>query len=76
VEITNQKIYTHPMKGTIDAAKENAVELLKNDVKEKAEHYTVVDLLRNDLRWLQIMYVWMSFKELIFCKLEIKISML
>jgi len=22
---------------------------LKNDVKEKAEHYTVVDLLRNDL---------------------------
>jgi para-aminobenzoate synthetase component 1 len=49
VEITNQKIYTHPMKGTIDAAKENAVELLKNDVKEKAEHYTVVDLLRNDL---------------------------
>ena len=36
VEITNQKIYTHPMKGTIDAAKENAVELLKNDVKEKA----------------------------------------
>lgn len=49
VEITAQKIYTHPMKGTIDAAKENAVELLKNDVKEKAEHYTVVDLLRNDL---------------------------
>jgi para-aminobenzoate synthetase component 1 len=47
--ITNQKIYTHPMKGTIDAEKENAVELLKNDVKEKAEHYTVVDLLRNDL---------------------------
>lgn len=49
VEILNQKIYTHPMKGTIDAAKENAIELLKNDVKEKAEHYTVVDLLRNDL---------------------------
>ncbi len=37
------------MKGTIDAAKENAIEVLKNDVKEKAEHYTVVDLLRNDL---------------------------
>ncbi len=49
VEILDQKIYTHPMKGTIDAAKENAIELLKNDVKEKAEHYTVVDLLRNDL---------------------------
>lgn len=49
VEIIDQKIYTHPMKGTIDAAKSNAIELLKNDVKEKAEHYTVVDLLRNDL---------------------------
>lgn len=49
VEIKNQKIYTHPMKGTIDAATENAVEVLKADKKEKAEHYTVVDLLRNDL---------------------------
>ena len=49
VEIKNQKIYTHPMKGTIEAEKQNAIELLKNDVKEKAEHYTVVDLLRNDL---------------------------
>lgn len=49
VEIKNQKIFTHPMKGTIDATKPNAKELLKNDVKEKAEHYTVVDLLRNDL---------------------------
>lgn len=49
VEIIADKIYTHPMKGTIDAALENAVEILKNDIKEKAEHYTVVDLLRNDL---------------------------
>lgn len=49
VEIKNQKIYTHPMKGTIDAATENAIEVLKADKKEKAEHYTVVDLLRNDL---------------------------
>ena len=49
VEIQNQKISTHPMKGTIDAATENAVEVLKADEKEKAEHYTVVDLLRNDL---------------------------
>jgi para-aminobenzoate synthetase component 1 len=37
------------MKGTIDASVENAAEILKNDPKEKAEHYTVVDLLRNDL---------------------------
>ncbi len=49
IEIIDEKIYTHPMKGTIDAAKPNAIELLKNDVKEKAEHFTVVDLLRNDL---------------------------
>ncbi len=49
VEIIGNQIYTHPMKGTIDASKENAAELLKNDMKEKAEHYTVVDLLRNDL---------------------------
>ena len=49
VEIIDDEIFTHPMKGTIDASKENAVELLKNDIKEKAEHYTVVDLLRNDL---------------------------
>jgi para-aminobenzoate synthetase component 1 len=49
IEIKNHQIFTHPMKGTIDASKENAVERLKNDIKEKAEHYTVVDLLRNDL---------------------------
>lgn len=49
VEIVGDKIFTHPMKGTIDASVPNAMEVLKNDKKEKAEHYTVVDLLRNDL---------------------------
>ncbi len=49
VEIIDNKIFTHPMKGTIDAEIEDAEEILKNDPKEKAEHYTVVDLLRNDL---------------------------
>ncbi|MBB4807297.1 para-aminobenzoate synthetase component 1 [Chryseobacterium defluvii] len=49
VKIIDGKILTYPMKGTIDAALENAKEILKNDIKEKAEHYTVVDLLRNDL---------------------------
>lgn len=49
VEIIGDQILTHPMKGTIDAAIQNAVEVLKSDPKEKAEHYTVVDLLRNDL---------------------------
>ena len=49
VEIKDDKIFTQPMKGTIDATIPNAAELLKEDKKEKAEHYTVVDLLRNDL---------------------------
>ena len=49
IEIIDNEIFTQPMKGTIDAEKDNAIEVLKNDVKEKAEHYTVVDLLRNDL---------------------------
>ncbi|WP_294310557.1 aminodeoxychorismate synthase component I [uncultured Chryseobacterium sp.] len=49
VKITDGNISTYPMKGTIDASLDNAAEILKNDKKEKAEHYTVVDLLRNDL---------------------------
>lgn len=49
VKIIDGKILTYPMKGTIDASVEDAAETLKNDKKEKAEHYTVVDLLRNDL---------------------------
>lgn len=49
VKINGNKISTYPMKGTIDASLPNARELLLSDVKEKAEHYTVVDLLRNDL---------------------------
>lgn len=49
IEIIDGKILTHPMKGTIDAEISNAEHKLKNDPKEKAEHYTVVDLLRNDL---------------------------
>lgn len=49
IETKGNKIFTHPMKGTIEADEPNAEEKLKNDIKEKAEHYTVVDLLRNDL---------------------------
>ena len=49
IEIKENRIATHPMKGTIDATLPNAEYILKNDEKEKAEHYTVVDLLRNDL---------------------------
>lgn len=49
IEIKDNQIFTYPMKGTIDASIENAENILKQDKKELAEHYTVVDLLRNDL---------------------------
>ena len=42
-------IETNPMKGTIDAATPNAREHILQDYKETAEHYTIVDLMRNDL---------------------------
>jgi para-aminobenzoate synthetase component I len=43
------KISAFPMKGTIDASIPNAKHLILNDEKEKAEHFTIVDLIRNDL---------------------------
>lgn len=49
VKIKEGMIYSYPMKGTIDASVENAEEKILNDPKEKAEHYTIVDLIRNDL---------------------------
>jgi para-aminobenzoate synthetase component 1 len=49
VKIENGKIFSYPMKGTIDAEIENAAELILNDTKEIAEHNTIVDLIRNDL---------------------------
>jgi len=42
-------ISSFPMKGTIDAAIDNAAETILNDKKEYAEHCTIVDLIRNDL---------------------------
>lgn len=49
VRIKGDEISTYPMKGTIDATIENAEKILLADEKEAAEHYTIVDLLRNDL---------------------------
>jgi para-aminobenzoate synthetase component 1 len=49
IKIENNKIYTYPMKGTIDANIPNAKEKILNNQKELAEHTMVVDLLRNDL---------------------------
>lgn len=49
VQIKNNTIYSFPMKGTIDATIPNAEQILLHDCKEIAEHYTIVDLIRNDL---------------------------
>lgn len=49
VQIRDQKIYSYPMKGTIDAQVAHAREIILNDPKERAEHITIVDLIRNDL---------------------------
>ena len=49
IRIEGQTISSFPMKGTIDADILNAEETILNDPKEKAEHATIVDLIRNDL---------------------------
>ncbi|WP_072680445.1 aminodeoxychorismate synthase component I [Arcobacter sp. LA11] len=49
IEIKKNKIYTYPMKGTIDSKIPNAEAKILGDTKEMAEHTMVVDLLRNDL---------------------------
>jgi len=49
VKISDGKIRSFPMKGTIDASIPDAENAILNDVKETAEHYTIVDLIRNDL---------------------------
>lgn len=42
-------ICSFPMKGTIDAATPDAEVVILADAKERAEHFTMVDLIRNDL---------------------------
>lgn len=49
VRIKDNCIYSFPMKGTIDADTPNAAQVILDDIKEKAEHVTIVDLIRNDL---------------------------
>lgn len=49
VQIKEGKIYSYPMKGTIDASLPDSRERILNDKKEMAEHVTIVDLIRNDL---------------------------
>lgn len=49
IKISEGKIYAYPMKGTIDASLAGAATVILNNEKEKAEHVTIVDLIRNDL---------------------------
>lgn len=49
VRIHQGKIFSCPMKGTIDANFPNAEKQLMSDPKEIAEHATITDLIRNDL---------------------------
>ncbi|MFW6366701.1 MAG: aminodeoxychorismate synthase component I [Spirochaetota bacterium] len=49
IRIDGGHISTNPMKGTIDASLPDARKRLMDDMKEAAEHLTIVDLLRNDL---------------------------
>jgi para-aminobenzoate synthetase component 1 len=52
ISISNGRVRSYPMKGTIDASIENAEQIILNDPKETAEHYTIVDLIRNDLNMI------------------------
>ncbi|MCX6304340.1 MAG: aminodeoxychorismate synthase component I [Bacteroidetes bacterium] len=49
VRIADSRISCCPMKGTIDAAIPGAAQQLMSDEKERYEHNTIVDLIRNDL---------------------------
>ena len=49
IQTKESTICSFPMKGTIDASLPDAEERLLNSEKELAEHFTIVDLIRNDL---------------------------
>ncbi len=49
IQTKGRRISSFPMKGTIDATLPNAKQKLLKSEKELAEHYTIVDLIRNDL---------------------------
>ncbi len=49
IKIMDNKIYSYPMKGTIDADLADAGKLILESEKERNEQFTIVDLIRNDL---------------------------
>ena len=64
IKIIDGKIYTYPMKGTMNAQISGAKEILMNSEKESAEHATIVDLLRNDMSFHAINVKVNRFKYL------------
>lgn len=49
IKIADDIVSTNPMKGTISADIPDAKRVILADPKETAEHYTIVDLMRNDI---------------------------
>ena len=49
VRMDEGMISSYPMKGTIDASVPDAERVILEDYKERSEHNTIVDLIRNDL---------------------------
>ncbi|NBU06058.1 MAG: aminodeoxychorismate synthase component I [Sphingobacteriia bacterium] len=49
IKIKDGKLFSYPMKGTINAGIPDAKNIILNDPKEISEHATMVDLIRNDL---------------------------
>ena len=49
IQIQGNEIASFPMKGTLEVSDGLSEASLQNDPKEKAEHATIVDLIRNDL---------------------------
>lgn len=49
IQVIDGRVYSFPMKGTIDASIPDAEKKILNDLKEISEHVTIVDLIRNDI---------------------------
>lgn len=62
IKIQQDKIFSYPMKGTIDASISDAETQLLNNKKELYEHFTIVDLIRNDLAIVSTQVVVTKFR--------------
>lgn len=50
IKINKGKIYSYPMKGTLNAQLPNAREILMNDPKEQEEHRLAVQIIKEDFK--------------------------